>query len=205
MDAAAEIGRNPVTKWAPDSASEYGEWASRRERWNNRTRFARPNSQARFPVQLTMSRTGNLAGLIHTLLKVLYAVFFKKNLNAVYTALKGRHTAHHRPRLFTTHRWFYRTTTQAPHAMKTQGNYYPAPLPFLVLFGSPAMNYDHAVSWGRGVWVSVSDINRVGQLELVVGQPELKKKQKKTSVLLFGLGGGSTESCVVNRRSLIIR
>ena len=24
------------------------------------------------------------------------------------------------------------------------------------------MNWDHAVSWGRGVWVSVSDISRVG-------------------------------------------
>ena len=27
------------------------------------------------------------------------------------------------------------------------------------------MNWDHAVSWGRGVWVSVSDIGRVGQPE----------------------------------------
>ena len=27
---------------------------------------------------------------------------------------------------------------------------------------TPAMNWDHAVSWGRGVWVSVSDIGRVG-------------------------------------------
>ena len=27
---------------------------------------------------------------------------------------------------------------------------------------APAMNWDHAVSWGRGVWVSVSDIGRVG-------------------------------------------
>ena len=56
------------------------------------------------------------------------------------------------------------------------------------------MNWDHAVSWGRGVvWVSVSDNGRVDQPELVVGQPELKEKQK-TSVLLFGLGGGSTKS-----------
>ena len=31
---------------------------------------------------------------------------------------------------------------------------------------APAMNWDHAVSWGRGVWVSVSDIFRVGQPEL---------------------------------------
>ena len=27
---------------------------------------------------------------------------------------------------------------------------------------APAMNWDHAVSWGWGVWVSVSDIGRVG-------------------------------------------
>ena len=27
---------------------------------------------------------------------------------------------------------------------------------------APAMNWDHAVSWGRGVLVSVSDIGRVG-------------------------------------------
>ena len=27
---------------------------------------------------------------------------------------------------------------------------------------APAMNWDHAVSWGCGVWVSVSDIGRVG-------------------------------------------
>ena len=27
---------------------------------------------------------------------------------------------------------------------------------------APAMNWDHAASWGRGVWVGVSDIGRVG-------------------------------------------
>ena len=60
------------------------------------------------------------------------------------------------------------------------------------------MNWDHAVSWGRGVWVSVSDIGRVGQTELVVGQSELKKKLR-TSVLLFGLGGGSTKSSMCGK------
>ena len=35
------------------------------------------------------------------------------------------------------------------------------------------MNWDHAVSWGRGVWVSVSDIGRVGQ-------PELKQSPQAT-------------------------
>ena len=38
---------------------------------------------------------------------------------------------------------------------------------------APAMIWDHAVSWGRGVWVSVSDIGRVGLGR--VGQPESKK------------------------------
>ena len=31
---------------------------------------------------------------------------------------------------------------------------------------APAMNWDHADSWGRGIWVSVSDIGRVGKPEL---------------------------------------
>ena len=43
----------------------------------------------------------------------------------------------------------------------------------------------------EGVWIS--DIGRVGQTELVVGQLEL---EQKTSVLLFDLGGGSTKSPV---------
>ena len=30
------------------------------------------------------------------------------------------------------------------------------------------MNWDHAVSWGRGVWVSVSDIGRAGWVGLAV-------------------------------------
>ena len=30
---------------------------------------------------------------------------------------------------------------------------------------APAMHWDHAASWGRGVWVSVSDNGRVGQPE----------------------------------------
>ena len=68
------------------------------------------------------------------------------------------------------------TTTQRPSPF----------VPFLVLFGSPAMNWNHAVSWGRGVWVSVSDIGRVGQPELVVGQPELKKTENECLVVWLG-------------------
>ena len=62
------------------------------------------------------------------------------------------------------------------------------------------MNWDHAVSWGRGVWIRVSDIGRVGQTELVVGQPELKKPQKM-SVLLFGMSGGSTKSPMCGKQA----
>ena len=52
------------------------------------------------------------------------------------------------------------------------------------------MNWDHAVSWGRGVWVSVSDIGRVGSVWPLgrVGQPaaaaapgvETKPNQRRT-------------------------
>ena len=51
------------------------------------------------------------------------------------------------------------------------------------------MNWDHAVSWVRGVWVSVSDIGRVGSgcLEFATVQPpdsargvETKPTQRRT-------------------------
>ena len=70
MDAAAEIGRNPVSKH--QIQPEYGDEQADAGR-DCRTRLARPNSQAHadreiltFPVQLTASRTGNLTRLIHT-------------------------------------------------------------------------------------------------------------------------------------------
>ena len=73
MDAAAELGRNPVSKHQiqPEYRDEQAD-AGR----DCRNRLARPNSQARtnadrgiliFPVQLTTSRIGNLTRLIHTL------------------------------------------------------------------------------------------------------------------------------------------
>ena len=73
MDAAAEIGRNPVSKH--QIQPEYGDEQADAG-WDCRTRLARPNSQTRtnadreiliFPVQLTTSRIGNLTRLIHTL------------------------------------------------------------------------------------------------------------------------------------------
>ena len=71
MDAAAEFGRNPVSKH--DIQTEYGDEQADAGR-DCRTRLARPNSQARtnagreifiFPVRLTTSRIGNLTWLIH--------------------------------------------------------------------------------------------------------------------------------------------
>ena len=79
------------------------------------------------------------------------------------------------------------TTTQRPSP-------FPPFFPLLVFFGSSAMIWNHAVSWGGGVWViSVSDIGRVGHTGSG-GWPTGIEKNQKTSVLLFGLGGGSTKS-----------
>ena len=74
MDAAAEIGRDPVSKH--QIHPEYGDEQADAER-DGRTRLARPNSPYGdkgifiFPVQLTTSRIGNLTRLIHTLLYVM--------------------------------------------------------------------------------------------------------------------------------------
>ena len=71
MDAAAELGRNPLSK----HQIQYGDEQADAGR-DCRTRLARPNSQARknadremliFPVELTTCRIGNLTQLIHTL------------------------------------------------------------------------------------------------------------------------------------------
>ena len=73
MDAAAELGRNPVSKH--QIQPEYGDEQADAGR-DCRTRLARPNSQARtnadreifiFPVQLTTCKTDNATRLIHTL------------------------------------------------------------------------------------------------------------------------------------------
>ena len=77
MDAAAEIGRNPVSKHQiqPEYRDEQAD-AGR----NCRNRLARPDSQARkgtgkhlliFPVQLTTSRIGNLTRLTLLLIYVM--------------------------------------------------------------------------------------------------------------------------------------
>ena len=72
MDAAAELGRNPVS--THQIQPEYGDEQADAGR-DCRTCVERPNSLARtrigisffFPVQLTTSRIGNLTRLIHTL------------------------------------------------------------------------------------------------------------------------------------------
>ena len=73
MDAAAGLGRNPVSKH--QIQPEYGNEQVDAER-DCRNRLARPISQARtnadrgiliFPVQLTTSRIGNLTRLTHAL------------------------------------------------------------------------------------------------------------------------------------------
>ena len=74
MDAAPEIGRNPVSKH--QIQSECREWAgwrgTGRLKPSRETKFSGANGDNReifiFPVQLTTSRISNLTRLIHTLL-----------------------------------------------------------------------------------------------------------------------------------------
>ena len=93
----------------------------------------------------------------------------------------GRDSSYFRPRLFTARDENPGKLLILPSAPPLLSPF----VPFWVLFGAPAMNWDHTVSWGRGVWVSVSDIGRVGQPELVVSQPELKKNRKRVSCCLL--------------------
>ena len=87
MAAAAELGRNPVSKH--QIQPEYGDEQSDAER-ECRTRPARLNSQARTrtgkkivficPVQLITSRIGNLTRLIYTLANILLSPYVPENL-----------------------------------------------------------------------------------------------------------------------------
>ena len=69
MDAAAELGRNPVSKHQiqPEYGDEQAEPVSR----DQILRHARGQGNIIFPVQLTTCRIGNLTRLIHTLLYVM--------------------------------------------------------------------------------------------------------------------------------------
>ena len=86
MDAAAEIGRNPLSRHQIQPA-EYGDEQADVGQ-DGRTCLARQNSQAQtgtgsilfLPVQLTTSRIGKLARLINTLLYVMTIYIFADNL-----------------------------------------------------------------------------------------------------------------------------
>ena len=70
MDAAAELGRNPVSKH--QIQPEYGDEQADAGRPNpsRETKFSGANVDRKillFPVQLTTSRIGNLTRLIYTL------------------------------------------------------------------------------------------------------------------------------------------
>ena len=73
MDAAAELGRNPVSKH--HIQPEYGdEQADAGLNPSRETKFSGTHGDRGifiFPVQLTTSRIGNLTRLIHTLLYVM--------------------------------------------------------------------------------------------------------------------------------------
>ena len=76
----------------------------------------------------------------------------------------------------------------------------PSPfVPFLVLFGSPAMNWDHAVSLGRRVWVSVSDTGRVGHTGSGRWPTEIEKNRKRVSCYLAWVVVRQKHTCVTNR------
>ena len=73
MDAAAELGRDPISKH--QIQPEYGDEQAEAG-WDYRTRLTRPNKFLGvngdreifiFPVQLATYRIGNLTRLIHTL------------------------------------------------------------------------------------------------------------------------------------------
>ena len=72
MDAAVELGRNPVSKH--QIQPEYGDEQADARRGlpnpSHETKFSRANAAReifRFTAQLTMSRIGNLTRVIHTL------------------------------------------------------------------------------------------------------------------------------------------
>ena len=72
MDAAAELGRNPVSKHQiqPECGDEQAEAGPDCRTPSRETKFSGANGDREksiFPVQLNTSRIGNLTQLIHTL------------------------------------------------------------------------------------------------------------------------------------------
>ena len=70
MDAAAELGRNPVSEHQIHQP-EYGDEQADAGPRDQILRHARGQGDIIFPVQLTASRIDNLTRLIHTLLYVM--------------------------------------------------------------------------------------------------------------------------------------
>ena len=75
MDAAAELGRNPVSKHhiQPEYGDEQADAGRGRRNPSRETKLPGTHGDGNiiFPVQLTTSRIGNLTRLIHTLLYVM--------------------------------------------------------------------------------------------------------------------------------------
>ena len=72
MDAAAELGRNPVSKYTAELSMDiYAGWrGTGLPKPSRETKLSGTNADKGvfiFPVQLTTSRIGNLTRLIHTL------------------------------------------------------------------------------------------------------------------------------------------
>ena len=72
MDAAAELGRNPVSKHhiQPEYGNEQADSGRELPNPSRETKFSGANGNREifiFPVQLTTSRIGNLTRLIHAL------------------------------------------------------------------------------------------------------------------------------------------
>ena len=63
------------------------------------------------------------------------------------------------------------------------------------------MNWDHAVSWGRRVWVSVSDIGRVGHTESDGWPTGIEKNRKRVSCGLAWVVVRQKHTCVTNRHA----
>ena len=101
MNAAAELGGNPVSKH--QIQAEYGDEQADTGRDDCRTCLARSNSQARartgkfsfFPVQLTPSRIGDLTRLIHTLATGICVTIHTNSSTALGFSALYPHTPYH--------------------------------------------------------------------------------------------------------------
>ena len=90
MDAAAELGRNPVSKHQiqPEYGDEQADDGTAEPVSRDQIlRHARGQGNIIFPVQLTTSRIGNLTRLIHTLLYVMTIHTYIHTLDLVFSPI----------------------------------------------------------------------------------------------------------------------